>query len=102
MPASDHMAASRSRLAVRSARFRCGTPPAAPARHPAMNNLPASPVLPDTNTHRQNDLPGAASRREDNGISTVPAVFLLALAPLMSHARANPAGRHLELKISGH
>jgi hypothetical protein len=28
--------------------------------------------------------------------------FLLALAPLMSHATANPAGWHLDLKISCH
>ena len=37
--------------------------------------MPASPVLPDTSTHRQNDLPGASAGRQD-------------------HTTDAPAGRH--------
>jgi hypothetical protein len=33
-----------------------------------MNNLPASPVLPDTSTHGQNDLPGAPAGRPDHAM----------------------------------
>jgi hypothetical protein len=40
-----------------------------------MNDLPASPVLPDTSTNRQNDLPGAPAGRQD-------------------HTTDAPAGRH--------
>ena len=64
MPGSGRTAVARphTEVQVGSAAAR---PPAASAQHPAMNNLPACPVLPEMRIHRQNGPPGAPAGRED-------------------------------------